>query len=290
MLPVTKGRARIAVFAHDADLLGGVEADVAKVLSARVLVPAVTMERGAWGSVEATPMGYLVVEGLGVRATRLAGRSTAELVGPGDLVEPWLEEPDPTLRIDVSWHVEARMTLAVLDADFARVAVHHPSVVTALLQRLMLRIRRLSAQHALATVTPIEQRVMLALWQLADRWGRVTPRGVELPFALSHRLIAEFVCATRPTVSSVIGKLRSAGLLEQLDGRWVLREVLPEPSADGGPPGVDATAVEAERLALRRWAAEARRNGALLREEHVRLREALAATRGHYRADHQLPK
>jgi CRP-like cAMP-binding protein len=273
--PLLERDGRIALFAHDPDLLDGVAPPVAEALMARVRVPAVTIKHDEWRRLVPTSLGYVVVEGLLVRSVSLGGRESVELLGEGDVLEPWVKEIDLTLSPSVGWHAEIRTTLAELDDDFVRAVAPHPAVVSALFRRLVLRARRLAAQNALATVTPIEERVLLGLWQLADRWGRVTPRGIMLPYGLSHRLIAEMVAATRPTVSSVMSTLRGAGLVERVEGGWLLANVPddePEAWAAADEP-------EQQRLALRRWAARTRLQGAVLRDEHIRLREALAATR-----------
>jgi CRP-like cAMP-binding protein len=85
-----------------------------------------------------------------------------------------------------------------------------------------------------------DRRVLLLLWLLADRWGRVTPRGVTLPLRLTHSTIAHLVCMGRPTVSATLGRLTREGEVRRRpDGTWLLT---------GSPPDVaDAAARAAER-------------------------------------------
>jgi hypothetical protein len=60
-------------------------------------------------------------------------------------------------------------------------------------------------------------------WYLADRWGRVTPRGVTLPFSLTHAVLGGLVGARRPATTTALGELGSAGVVERLpDGAWLL--------------------------------------------------------------------
>lgn len=220
------GARRVAVFALDPDLLQGVPARAAQTLALRAWAPAVAIPAGAWtptGSEPAEGLGYLVLDGLLVRNTFLGQRPAVELLGHGDLLKPWLETQAASPP-GIGWRAETPVLLARLDEGFERVALRLAPVVRHLLERSMLRSRRLAAQNALATVTPIDRRVLLGLRQVADRWGRVTPQGVLIPFPLSHRLIAEIVGATRPTVSSVLSDLRRAGLAERVDEGWLLHE------------------------------------------------------------------
>jgi len=249
----------IAVFAHDPDLLDGLPAAAAEALTARVRTRALTMPAGEWATLPPTHLGYLVVEGLAIRSTRLGHRPSLEVIGTGDLVEPWVEEPEATVPPAVCYRAETATVLAALDADFERVALRCGSVAGALIERVMLRARRLAAQNALSSVTPIERRVLLALWQLADRWGRVTPRGTLIPFQLSHRLIAEVVGATRPTVSSAVADLRRADLVERVEAGWLVRQPAAADAHTNGAPVVEPSQRATERrLALREWAAQAR--------------------------------
>jgi len=68
----------------------------------------------------------------------------------------------------------------------------------------------------------LDDRLLLALWALAERWGRVTPGGVLVPMELTHSALARLVGARRPSVTSAIGDLGAAGLLERTEEGWLL--------------------------------------------------------------------
>jgi hypothetical protein len=64
--------------------------------------------------------------------------------------------------------------------------------------------------HAAITQLPrVDRRVLALLWQLAERWGRVTPSGVEVRLELTHETLggssapsarrSRSRCATSPT-------------------------------------------------------------------------------------------
>ena len=75
--------------------------------------------------------------------------------------------------------------------------------------------------------------MLAALWNLADRWGRVGPDGVRIPLRLTHDALAELVGARRPSVSNAMGRLRRRGLIsDHAEGGWVLHASPPEELAE----------------------------------------------------------
>ena len=257
--------APVKLFSRDPELLGAVPAHVADDLRSRISVASIRLRAGRWEAPPRRPDGIfalLLLDGLLTRHVSLGGRSSVELLGPGDVLEPWHDECE-TLLTNVEWRAELPTTLAMLDRGLMRTALQHESILMTIMDRLVMRSRRVAVQSALSTLTPIEERVLAALWHLAARWGKVTPTGVKVPFALPHRLIAEMVGATRPTVSSAVGVLRRLGLAEQVADGWVLREAGPALVSRDGEPGAKA---DEPTAALQRWATQTRRQARVLRE------------------------
>jgi len=225
---------RVSVFSWDPDLLEGVTAEDAEALTSRVWVSAMRLDPGRWQPSVRPPDGLhalLIVDGLMTRHVSVGGRPCVELIGHGDVLEPWLE-PLEGMPAQIEWRVELPTTIAALDGHFMRIAACHEPVAGALIDRLTLRSRRLALQVALATVSPLNERVLLGLWRVANRWGKVTAEGVTIPFPLTHRVIAELVGATRPSVSSAVSDLARQGVAKQISGGWVLC---------GGPPSAESS-------------------------------------------------
>ena len=172
----------------------------------------------------APAVGLLVLDGLITRDVELARRSTTELLGQGDVVRPWDDEMslDP-LPGRVTWSVLEPARVAVLDRRFAAVAGRWPTMLDTLIGRTARRSRQLSVQRAIAQVPRVDARVLVLLWLLADRWGRVSPQGVRVPLALTHETIGKLVGARRPSVTTALGQLSRRGLLERTDDGWLLR-------------------------------------------------------------------
>lgn len=74
----------------------------------------------------------------------------------------------------------------------------------------------------------MEDRLLLTLWHLAERWGRVGPDAILVPLPLSHQRLAHLVGAHRPSVTTAMGALARAGALSRrADGTWMLHGAPP---------------------------------------------------------------
>jgi CRP/FNR family transcriptional regulator, cyclic AMP receptor protein len=205
----------------------------------RVLtVPTRALDVGPWHPTEgmagvAPVVGLLIVDGIVTHDLVFAGRTTTELLGAGDLVRPWDDDHQfEALPFTVSWHVHSPSRVAILDTRVAMAAGRWPPIATALGARHVRRVRTLSFQSAISQLPRVEDRVLVLMWTLAERWGRVGPRGVRLSLGLPHRTLATLVGARRPSVTTAVTGLTRAGLIERTDDGWLLHgdpaEILPE--------------------------------------------------------------
>jgi CRP-like cAMP-binding protein len=243
---VESHRHLVRVFEHDPELLDGVDLASAAFLRRRAAAPSLTLEPGRWAppleaGAQQGILGLLVLDGLLIRCIRFDGRNCPELVGPGDLLRPWDETGDVgPLEHESSWRVLRHATLAVLDERFAAVAATRPAIFGNLLSRGVLRSRALAFHLAIAQVRRAESRLLMALWHIAGRWGRVGVDGITVPLPLTHELLAHLVCLRRPTASSALQRLIRAGELARCtDGGWLLR----------GDPPVDPALSQQRQLA-----------------------------------------
>jgi CRP-like cAMP-binding protein len=85
------------------------------------------------------------------------------------------------------------------------------------------RAHSLAPALAIAHHQRVDDRLLLTLWHLAERWGRVGPEGISVPLPLSHPRLADLVGAHRPSVTTAMGDLvRSGAVSRREDGIWVL--------------------------------------------------------------------
>jgi CRP/FNR family cyclic AMP-dependent transcriptional regulator len=174
-------------------------------------------------------IGLLVLDGLLIRRVGVEDRFGAELLGEGDLLRPWQdEETSGTLSRITGWKVLEATRVAVLDEPAARAMATYPQLTGALVARAVERSRNLAVNMAIIHQARVNIRVLMLLWHLADRWGRVRSEGVILPLHLTHSVLADLVAARRPTVTSSLTELTRRGLVEPQTRGWLLR---------GDPPG-----------------------------------------------------
>jgi CRP/FNR family transcriptional regulator, cyclic AMP receptor protein len=224
------------VLLADPDLGSGLEGRRLERAQQECIAVEVVVGTGAWSPEEAEGeaarggIGLLILGGLLVRRTGTGGRYGAELLGPGDLLRPWEHDgEDATLPFDASFQVIERLHLAVLDRKSAARMAAYPEITGALVGRAMRRARHLAVSMAIAHYPRIDRRLLLLLWHLADRWGRVTPHGIDIPLRLTHTLLADLVASGRPSVTIALAQLEHEGHLSRRDHLFVLHG---EPPAD----------------------------------------------------------
>ena len=215
----------VRVLDEDPDLGARIAPGDQAAASGAAVAAAVRLERGPWTEmprrVDARALGFLVLDGMLSCTVRVAGRANVELLGRGDVLRPWVTN-DATVPQDVEWRVLVPAQIAWLDGDFAERTARWPELAAALIDRLVVRARRLLFQRAASALPRVDERLLLVLWDFADRWGRVRMDGVHLPVPLSHSLLASIVGAQRPSVTTALGRLRREGAVQQVPGGWLL--------------------------------------------------------------------
>jgi CRP/FNR family cyclic AMP-dependent transcriptional regulator len=228
MSAVASHRSLIPLLEADAELGEGLAPAELESATRMVAVHSVTLEAGPWdphGEQWPVPptLGLLVLEGLVTRDIVFAGRTTTELLGAGDVLRPWEDDVqfDP-LPFGVGWHVHEPTRVALLDARVVLATARWPVLAGALSRRHVRRARSLAFQLAIAQLPRVDDRLLVLLWALAERWGRVSPQGVRLPLALPHRTLATLVGARRPSVTTALSGLARDGLVERTEDGWLL--------------------------------------------------------------------
>jgi CRP/FNR family transcriptional regulator, cyclic AMP receptor protein len=175
-------------------------------------------------------LGFLILEGLIARNLILAGTTCTELVGEGDVLQPALGRRDDSLvPYHVQWQVLEPCSVAILDEAFGRVLGRWPSVMSALLDRAVRRTLRMSIHQALLQLSPLETRLLILFWHLAERWGKVTPEGINVRLRLSHEVLGHLAGAQRASVTTALRHIGESGrLARRTDRTWLLRGAPPD--------------------------------------------------------------
>lgn len=167
---------------------------------------------------------FLVVEGVVVKTTTLAGRSALELLGPGDLLAPPLSATRQVESPAVSRYAAyGRASVAVLDERFRQAARRWPGLSDCLHEHLGRQTHRASRHLAILHLPRVEDRIVALFAELAERFGRMTPDGVVIDLPLTHQTIGGLVGSRRPTISLALHALAESGVLDRsADNRWLL--------------------------------------------------------------------
>jgi CRP/FNR family cyclic AMP-dependent transcriptional regulator len=229
-------------------------------------MPAVDVPVGPWtmgGPDEPAPLGFMLVSGLLLQEVRLASRSALQLLGPGDVVLPsggTVEILDAELR----WSAAVPSRVAVLDEQILQSCFSQwPGLGMGLLERAGAQLMRGALYTAIAQLPRVDQRLEAMFWDLASRWGHVTPSGIHLPIPLSHEVLARLVGGRRPTITLALKALADRGVVARRPDRsWLLVASAPTLPTDlairDAPllPVMEPTAIEPPR---RPWQPDARR-------------------------------
>ena len=215
-----------------ADLLDAAELERAR---RDALARVLRLSTGEWDAGAALELdshhrGFMIVDGLLSRSVDVLGRRCCELLGHGDVMRPWQWDDEGShVRAEVGWVVLDPARLVVLDHGLVTRIVPWPQLGVELFNRGTRRAHHLAVALAIAYHQRVDDRLLLTLWHLAERWGRVHPDGVVVPLPLNHQRLADLVGAHRPSVTTAMGELtRSGAVSRRDDGDWVLHGAPPE--------------------------------------------------------------
>ncbi len=174
--------------------------------------------------------GFLIIDGLLTRDVTVLGRDCVEPLAAGDVLRPWRWDDEGShVHAEVGWAVLEPTRLAVLDHGLVERMNPWPELGVELFARGTRRAHHLAVALAIAHHQRVDDRLLLTLWHLAERWGRVGPKGIAVSLPLSHQRLADLVGSHRPSVTKAMGELARAGRVSRRkDGVWVLH---------GSPPG-----------------------------------------------------
>jgi CRP/FNR family transcriptional regulator, cyclic AMP receptor protein len=219
----------IALVDADADLAEQIAPEALERARREAVARVSRLSTGTWDATEALEAdvhhrGFLIVDGLLSRTVEVIGRRCVELLGHGDVMRPWSWDDEGShVQAEVGWMVLEPTTLAVLDHGLVQRIAPFPQLGVELFNRGTRRAHHLAVALAISHHQRVDDRLLLTLWHLAERWGRVAPDGIVLPLPLSHQRLADLVGAHRPSVTTAMGELMRAETLSRRDdGAWVL--------------------------------------------------------------------
>ena len=219
---------RCRILEADPDLGAGLS-ETDRVAATRALVAPVLVASGpTWVPPTYDPrtsFGLLVLDGFLGRRLRVGRAVATELLSTGDIMRPWEQPLFGLSEYSLDWRVFRPLRLAVLDGEVTTLIGRRPQLVVNFSSRLLRRARAAAYLMAISHQTRVEDRLMETLWFVAQSWGRVTPRGVRIPFRVTHEVFSEILGAQRPSVTTAFRKLIEQGLVaREADGTLLLHD------------------------------------------------------------------
>jgi CRP/FNR family cyclic AMP-dependent transcriptional regulator len=215
----------VHVLAEDPDLAETVPEPRRAAAVEACRVPLLAARAGGWNPPTEAPSGYLgflVLDGIALRAFELGQRRGVILLGPGDLVKPWSRSALWNDSERAEWRFLTPVRMALLDRGFTSQLGAYPELGVELIDRVLQRNRELVFNMAIASHTRVDTRLHLMLWQMASKWGRIRPDGVLLPIKLTHAVLSELVASRRPTITTALAELSQRGLVQRVEQGWLL--------------------------------------------------------------------
>jgi CRP/FNR family cyclic AMP-dependent transcriptional regulator len=229
------GAEKISIVDADPDLADLLDAKAVERARREAVTRVRYLSPGEWDAAAAHEpaehhRGFLIVDGLLSRTVNVLGRHCVELVGHCDVMRPWRWDDEGShVQAEVGWQVLEPTRLAVLDHQLVLRMTPWPQLGLELFNRGTRRAHHLAVALAIAHHQRVDDRLLLTLWHLAERWGRVHSDGIIVPLPLGHQRLADLVGAQRQSVTTALGELKRDGMVSRRDdGDWVLHGDPPE--------------------------------------------------------------
>lgn len=219
---------RVRVADELPEIVEHLDAEQRELARRRLVADLIVVRTGTWAPTSPInapgDLGLVVLDGLLARDVILERPLATELVGRGDLLRPSDRDgEDAPIPFGISWTVLEPTRLAVLDSAFTEALGQWPSAVAAVLSGASNRAHCLAITMAVSNLRRVDARLLVLMWYLADRYGRVTPEGVLLPLKLTHETLARLVGAQRPSVTTAVSQLEEEGRVRRTPDRsWLL--------------------------------------------------------------------
>ena len=165
---------------------------------------------------------YIILSGK-IKLTKAAPDGRENLLsvhGPGEMFGE-LSLFDPIPRTSSATAVTNARLAGLAHDDLRKWLSTRPEVAMHLLQALAQRLRRINEVKADLVFTDVPGRVAKALLDLADRFGVLTPEGVQVNHDLTQEELAQLVGASRETVNKALADFTARGWI-QLAAKSVL--------------------------------------------------------------------
>ena len=134
------------------------------------------------------------------------------LIDPGELFGE-VALFDGGAREEFAEAMQTSTLIRIPGDEVRRLMEEHSHVALGVSKLMGLRRQRVERRLKSLLFRSNRERLIHLLLELADKYGRRTPEGVELGIKLSHQDLASIIGSTRETVTVVLGELQAEGSL-----------------------------------------------------------------------------
>jgi CRP/FNR family transcriptional regulator len=155
---------------------------------------------------------YIILAGK-IKLTKAAPDGRENLLsvhGPGEMFGE-LSLFDPIPRTSSATAVTGAQLAGLAHDDLRTWLSSRPEVAMHMLQALAQRLRRINEVKADLVFTDVPGRVAKALLDLSERFGVLTPEGVQVNHDLTQEELAQLVGASRETVNKALADFTARG-------------------------------------------------------------------------------
>jgi CRP/FNR family transcriptional regulator len=121
--------------------------------------------------------------------------------------------------------VEASTVVRIPAETVLALSERYPSLIREMALMIGRRLRAAHESVKSLAIDPVEARLAARLLRLAESDGARGPRGVTLPFHLTRQSLADMTGTTVETTIRVVSRWLKEGLVDDADGRLVIRNV-----------------------------------------------------------------
>jgi CRP/FNR family transcriptional regulator len=169
---------------------------------------------------------YIVKEGRVkiLKHSRTGKDVVLELLGPGEVfggVAVLEKRPYPA----TAQAMETTEVLKIPADPLRALSQRYPSIVREMALMIGRRLRTAHESVKSMAAEPVELRLAATLVRLADREGKASRSGVELPYHLTRQSLADMAGTTVETAIRVVSRWIKEGLVADDGGRLVLKKL-----------------------------------------------------------------
>jgi hypothetical protein len=185
----------------------------------RPVLPVLAVTAGAWEPPAAAALGAGTIA-LVVLAGALLRESPdgdAQLLGPGDLIEPWRRRP-------ARWTACTPVRAAIIGDAFLEAVGPWPQAAARMLRRAAGGDDPGVVRMGGDGTGTAQDRLCALLWRLAIRWGRIEGDGVVLKLTLAPAMLARLAAVAPEEAAAAVAALaHDCTATRRADGTWLLR-------------------------------------------------------------------